>query len=98
MNKLKLKPAPGYLLIKPLEKETKTAAGIYIPESAGEKPQMGMVMAVGDSIKREGVEEKSFAKVNDRVMYKKWGGNEVKIEGEEYLFVEFKDVIAVAEE
>ena len=91
MAKLNLKPAPGYLLIEPLEKETKTASGIYLPDNAGEKPQKGTVLAVGDDVK----DFKKPAKAHDVVFYKKWGGNEVKIEGKEYLFVKFEDVLAV---
>ena len=90
---LKLKPTAGYLLIEPLEKETKTASGIYLPDNAGEKPQKGKVLAIGGDIK----DFKKPAKVNDLVIYKKWGGNEVKIEGKEYLFVKFEDVLAIEE-
>lgn len=93
MAKLNLKPTAGYLLIEPLEKETKTASGIYLPDNAGEKPQKGKVLAVGDNTK----DFNKPAKDNDLVIYKKWGGNEVKIEGKEYLFVKFEDVLAVEE-
>lgn len=96
---LNLKPTSGYLLIEPLEKEVKTSSGIYLPETTGEKPQMGKVVAVGSSVKCDcktgscGME--SPAKVGETVLYKKWGGNEVKIENKEYLFVKFEDVLAV---
>jgi len=93
MAKLNLKPTAGYLLIEPLDKETKTASGIYLPDNAGEKPQKGKVLAIGDDTK----DFKKPAKVEDLVIYKKWGGNEVKIEGKEYLFVKFEDVLAVEE-
>ncbi len=91
MAKPKLKPTAGYILIEPLDKETKTASGIYLPDSAGEKPQKGKVLSVGDDTK----DFKKPCAVNDVVIYKKWGGNEVKIEGKEYLFVKFEDVLAV---
>lgn len=91
MPKLNLKPTAGYLLIEPLEKEVKTSSGIYLPDSVGEKPQKGKVLAVGADLK----DQKKPAKVNEIVFYKKWGGNEVKIEGKEYLFVKFEDVLAV---
>lgn len=91
MTKLNLKPTAGYLLIEPLDKETKTASGIYLPDNAGEKPQKGKVLAIGDDTK----DFKKPAKENDLVIYKKWGGNEVKIEGKEYLFVKFEDILAV---
>jgi len=91
----KLKPANGYLLIEPLEKETKTASGIYLPDNAGEKPQKGKVIAIGGSIFSDSHEVFSPAKLNEIVLYKKWGGNEVKIENIEYLLVKFEDVLAV---
>lgn len=88
---MNLKPTAGYLLIEPLEKEVKTASGIYLPDNAGEKPQKGKVLAIGADIK----DFKKPAKVNETVFYKKWGGNEVKIEGKDYLFVKFEDVLAI---
>lgn len=97
MSKLNLKPTAGYLLIEPLEKEVKTASGIYLPENAGEKPQKGKVIAVGGAIYQDGREVTAPAKSGDVVLYKKWGGNEVKIEGKEYLFVKFEDVLAIEE-
>ncbi len=95
MTKLNLKPTPGYLLIEPLEKEVKTASGIYLPDNAGEKPQKGKVIALGNSVFQDGREIESPAKLNEVVLYKKWGGNEVKIENKEYLFVKFEDILAV---
>lgn len=95
MVKLNIKPTPGYLLIEPLEAETKTAGGIYLPDSASEKPQKGKILAVGAASFVDGAKIVSPAKVKDIVYYKKWGGNEVKIEGKEYLFVKFEDVLAV---
>jgi chaperonin GroES len=95
-SKINLKPTAGYILLEPLEKEEKTAAGIYLPESASEKPQKGKVLAVGDDeITDSGVKRSSPAKVGDSVIYKKWGGNEVKINGTEYLFAKFEDILAV---
>ncbi|MEK7112238.1 MAG: co-chaperone GroES [Patescibacteria group bacterium] len=94
--KLNLKPAAGYLLIEPTQAETKTASGIYLPDSAGEKPQKGKVLAVGaDEITDSGAKKTSPAKVGDIVIYKKWGGNEVKMDGKEYLFAKFEDVLAI---
>ncbi len=96
MVKLKLKPTAGYLLIEPLEAETKTAGGIYLPDTASEKPQKGKVLAIGaPEITEKGIKKSSPVKANDIVIYKKWGGNEVKIAGREYLFVKFDDVLAV---
>lgn len=96
MSKLNLKPTAGYLLIEPLDKETKTASGIYLPDNASEKPQKGKILAVGPTeIAEKGIKRTSPVKVGDVVIYKKWGGNEVKIEGREYLFVKFEDIMAV---
>jgi len=95
MSKLNLKPTAGYLLIEPLEKEVKTASGIYLPDNAGEKPQKGKVIAVGGKTYSENHEVESPAKINETVLYKKWGGNEVKLEGKDYLFVKFEDILAV---
>jgi chaperonin GroES len=95
MAKLNLKPTAGYLLVEPLEKEVKTASGIYLPDNAGEKPQKGKVLAAGGSIPQDGQKVPSPAKVGDTVLYKKWGGNEVKVDGKEYLFVKFEDVLAI---
>lgn len=102
MSKVNLKPTAGYLLIEPLEKEVKTSGGIYLPENAGEKPQKGKVVAVGASSCSDCKGGNccmvdSPAKIDDVVLYKKWGGNEVKIDGKEYLFVKFEDVLAIEE-
>jgi len=95
-TKLKLQPAAGYLLIEQMEAETKTASGIYLPDSAGEKPQRGKVLAVGEpEITDSGAKKTSPVKTGDIVIYKKWGGNEVKIDGKEYLFSKFEDILAV---
>lgn len=95
-KRIKLKPAAGYLLIEPLEAETQTASGIYLPDSAGEKPQKGRVLSVGpDEITDSGQKKKSPVKKGDVVIYKKWGGNEVKIDGNEYLFAKFEDILAI---
>ena len=93
---LKLNLAPGYILIEPLEAETKTSSGIYLPESASEKPQKGKVLSVGATFVTEhGAKITSPVKVGDIVIYKKWGGNEVKMEGREYLFAKFEDILAI---
>ena len=95
---LKIQPLFDYVLIKPLEEETKTPSGIVLPESAKEKPQIGQVMAVGPgSVTDDGKKIPMVVKVGQKVMYKKWGGNEVKVEGGEWLLVEQKDILAIAE-
>ena len=95
-KRTKIAPTAGYLLIEPQEAEDKTASGIYLPESASEKPQKGKVVAVGgNEITDSGTEKKSPAKVGDTVMYKKWGGSEVKVDNKEYLFAKFDDILAI---
>lgn len=82
--------------MEPMEAETKTASGIYLPDTASEKPQKAKVLAVGtDEITDSGKARKSPAKKGDIVIYKKWGGNEVKIAGKEYLFAKFEDILAI---
>jgi len=92
----KLSPMPGYVLVQPDEKQTKTTGGIYLPDSSDEKPQAGKVLSVGsDWTSEHGATLKSPVKVNDHVVYKKWGGNDVKINDVEYQFLKFEDILAV---
>jgi chaperonin GroES len=92
----KLTPMAGYVLVEPSEKQTQTAGGIYLPDNSSEKPQAGNVIAIGDSIWESGIKElKSPVKVGDQVVYKKWGGNDVKMNGVEYQFLKFEDILAV---
>lgn len=94
--KLNIIPTPGYVVIKSLDAQTQTVSGIYLPDGAGEKPQKGLVVAVGeDEINEKGIRIKSPVKVGDEVIYKKWGGSEVKIDGIEYLFSKYEDILAV---
>lgn len=96
--KPKIKPLFDYVLIKPLEEEVKTPSGILLPESAKEKPQIGEIMAVGPgSVSEDGKKAPMVVKVGQKVMYKKWGGNEVKVNREEWLLVEQKDILAIVE-
>ena len=95
-EKLNLKPTAGYLIIDPVGMQNQTASGIYLPDSANEKPQKGIVVAVGEDLVTEtGAKKQSPAKVGENVVYKKWGGTELKINGKEYLFVKFEDILAV---
>lgn len=92
----KIKPVLDYILIEPSEKEEKTVSGIVIPDTAKEKPQEGSVVAVGPGrFTESGQMIKPMVKKGDKVLYKKWGGNEVKIEGKEYLFVKEEDILAI---
>ena len=88
---MKLRPLQDRILLKPEKAESKTASGIIIPETAQEKTQQAGVVAVGDD------KEKIKVKVGERVIYDKYAGNQVKIDGEEYLVVKAADVIAVIE-
>jgi chaperonin GroES len=90
-----IKPLFDNVLIKPLEAEEKTASGIILPDSAKEKPQIGEVMAVGEGVKdKTGKLIPVSVKVGQKVMYKKWGGTEVKVGNEEWTIVEQKDILA----
>ncbi|MBI4096205.1 MAG: co-chaperone GroES [Candidatus Levybacteria bacterium] len=95
-KKINIKPLFDNVLIKPLEAEAKTASGIILPDSAKEKPQMGLIMAVGEGkIGPKGEKHPVVVKVGQKVMYKKWGGTEVKVEGEEWTMVGQEDILAI---
>ncbi len=102
MAKQNISPLFDNVLVKPLEAEEKLPSGIILPDSAKEKPQIGQVMAVGpgkgcccDEDDKECGGCDMVVKVGDRVMYKKWGGNEIKVGGEEWTIVEQKDILAI---
>lgn len=98
MSAKTIKPLFDNILIKPLEAEEKTSSGIILPDTAQEKPQMGKVVAVGPGkVTPKGEKEAIVVKVGQKVMYKKWGGNEVKLNGEELMLVEQKDILAIIE-
>lgn len=91
-----IKPLFDYVLVKPLQEEQKTPSGIVLPDTAKEKPQVGKVMAVGPgAMNDEGKTLPMYVKVGQKVLYKKWGGNEVKVGMEEWLLIEQKDIMAV---
>ena len=94
---LKIKPLAGYALIEPQEAEEITASGIVLPDTAQEKPAQGKVIAIGAPTFVEGEEVKAEFKVGDLVLYKKWGGDEIKLGGSEYKLVKFDDVMAIVE-
>ncbi len=96
MTKISIKPLFDNVLVKPLEAEEKTASGIILPDSAKEKPQMGQVVAVGPgNVTPKGEKMPMFLKVGDKVMYKKWGGDEIKDNGEDYIMVKQSDILAI---
>ena len=92
-----IQPLFGNVLIKPLEAESKTSGGIYLPDTSKETPQIGEVMAVGEGSWDEDAEKRipMEVKVGQKVMYKKWGGNEVKVGNEEWTIVDQKDILAI---
>lgn len=94
-----LKPLFDNVLIRPMDAEEKTASGIILPDSAKEKPQIGEVMAVGQGALDNGkiVKDSIVVKPGQKVMYKKWGGNEVKVGSEEWMIVEQKDILAIVD-
>ena len=95
-NKTNIKPLSDNVLIRPIGAETKTASGILLPDNAREKPQMGLVMAIGTgSINDQGKLIPVNVKVGQKVMYKKWGGDEVKVKGEEWMIVKQNDILAI---
>ena len=93
-----IKPLAGYILVEPSEAESKTISGIILPESAQERPAIGTVLAIGDDLILEnGKVVVCPVKIGDKVFYKKWGGDEIKIDGEELKLVKFDDLMAILE-
>ena len=86
-----IKPLADRVLIQPKEAETKTASGLYIPDTAKEKPSEGKALAVGPGKKDEPME----VKVGDEVIYGKYAGTEVTVEGKKYLIVKQSDILAI---
>ncbi|RVU96833.1 co-chaperone GroES [Coriobacteriales bacterium OH1046] len=94
-----LKPLGDRVLVKPAPKEEKTSSGLYISSGAQEKPQQGEVIAVGAGKRNDKGERIALdVKPGDRVYYGKFGGNEVKLDGEEYLLLRADDVYAIIED
>jgi chaperonin GroES len=91
MGKINVKPLADRVLIEPAEAEQKTAGGIYIPDTAKEKPQRGKVVAVGNGKKDEPI----TVKVGDTVLYGKYSGTEIQIEGKDYLIMRESDIYAI---
>lgn len=95
---MKIKPLGDKILVKRLEAETKTASGIFLPESAKEKPQQAKVIAVGEGKVLDNGERAPIAiKKGDTIILNKWGGTELKLEGEEYLVMSADEVLAIVE-
>jgi chaperonin GroES len=91
-----IQPLAGYVVVEPVETQTQTESGIYLPQTSEEKPQMGTVVAVSDkNVNEKGVEVKCPVKVGDKVLHSKWGGNEVKIGNEEIKILKYEDLMAI---
>ena len=91
MAKVNIKPLADRVLIEPMAAETKTASGIYIPDTAKEKPQQGKVVAVGPGTK----DEKVTVNVWDTVLFGKYAGTVLKLEGSDYLMMRESDILAI---
>ena len=94
MSKVNVKPLADRVLIEPQEAETKTASGIYIPDSAQEKPMQGKVVAAGSGTKDIEME----LKVGDTVLYGKYSGSEITVDGNDYVIMPQSDVLAILQQ
>ena len=93
---MKIKPLSDRIVIEALEAEDKTSGGIYLPETAKEKPQMGKVVAAGaGKVSDAGEIVKLEVKVGDKVLYGKYSGTDVTIDGKDYLIVRESDILAI---
>ena len=94
----KLRPLGDRVVVQPTAREEMTKSGIVLPDTAKEKPQEGTIVAAGPGrLNDEGAREPMDVKVGDKVLYAKYAGTEFKIDGEEYLIVSQKDILAVVE-
>lgn len=95
-TKMTLKPLADRVVVKKVEAEDKTAGGIVLPDTAKEKPQQGEVLAVGPGrLDEKGARMPMELKAGDRVLFAKYSGTEVKIEGVEYLILAERDILAI---
>ena len=95
---MRLRPLHDRILVKRVDPEAEVQGGIIIPDTAKEKPQEGIVVAVGNGkIRDNGTRAEMTVKEGDRILFGKYSGNEIKLEGEEYLTMREEDVLAVTE-
>ena len=94
---MKLRPLHDRVIVKRLEQETKTASGIVIPDAAAEKPDQGEILAVGPGRREKGELIAMSVKVGDRVLFGKYSGQTVKVDGDELLVMKEDDLFAVVE-
>lgn len=98
MAKTFLKPLGDRVVVKVVESEEKTSGGILLPQTAKEKPQEGEVLAVGPGkLLEDGKRAPMEVREGDRIIFAKYGGTEVKTQGEEYLIISEKDILAIVE-
>ena len=98
-SKVKMRMLEDRVLVKPLPQEEKTKAGVIIPDTAKERPQKGEVLAVGPGrLLENGQRVEPSVKVGDKVLFGKYAGTEVKIEGEEYIILRESEILAILEE
>jgi len=96
---MKIKPLQDRIIVKRLEEEEKTKGGIIIPDAAKEKPQEGKVIAVGDGkVLDNGQKFALTVKVGDKVLFGKYSGTEIKIDGEEHLIMREDDILGIVED
>jgi chaperonin GroES len=97
-SKLKLKPLGGRVIVEPIEQEEMTAGGIILPETAKEKPQEGKILAAGPGDRDEDGDRIAMeVKVGDKVLYAKYSGTEVKVDGKKLLILRESDILAIVE-
>ncbi len=95
---MKVTPLFDNVLIKPVEPETKTTSGIILPDTAKDKPQIGEIKAVGKGkTDKDGKLVPMIVKVGQKVLYKKWGGSEVKMGTEEWMLIGQEDILGIVE-
>lgn len=94
---MKVKPLGDKVFLQPLKEEEKTKSGLYLPESAKEKPKQAKVLAVGVGKYIDGKLTPLAVKEGDTVLIKEWGGDEVKIDGQTYKIVEEADILGIVE-
>jgi chaperonin GroES len=94
---MKLKPLGERLIVKPSDEEETTASGIVLPDTAKEKPQKGKVIAVSEGVYEDGSRRPLDVSEGDEVLYSKFGGNDINVDGEDLLVLREQDILAIVE-
>lgn len=98
MSKSKIRPLQDRLIVERIESETKTSSGLYIPDTAKEKPQQGKVLAVGKGrVREDGTIQPLDLKAGDTILFGKYSGTDIKLDGKEVLIMREDDVLGVIE-